>query len=245
MSTESPRSHVVFVHGAWHDPAQWDLVRKQLSGTQTSAVGFVSTDSDPAVLGDMYADADGVRAHLERVRHLEPSAYITVVAHSYAGIPVVQGISPGSGENPLADHLVFLGAFMLDAGESLMSAAGAVVPEWWLVDDRRDIVDPGDPVTHFYGDMPLADARQAAARLRHQRWSSFRQPLTSAAWHDVRSTYVVLEKDDAIPPAAQEAMAVRASRVLHLKTSHSPFLSRPAETAALLHDMLSATGVSS
>jgi pimeloyl-ACP methyl ester carboxylesterase len=240
VSADSRRSHVVFVHGAWHDPAQWDLVRKQLSGTQTSAVGLVSTGSDPAVLGDMYADADGVRAHLDRVRRLEPSAYITVVAHSYGGIPVVQGLSPDDGENPLADHLVFLGAFMLDVGESLMAAAGAVVPEWWLVDEQRDIVDPGDPLTHFYSDMPSAEGRQAAARLRHQRWSSFRQPLTSAAWRDIRSTYVVLEKDGAIPPFAQEAMAARASRVLHLQTSHTPFLSRPAETAMLLQDMLSA-----
>jgi hypothetical protein len=51
---------------------------------------------------------------------------------------------------------------------------------------------------------------------------------------------VVCENDRAILPEAQEAMSRRANRVLRMPTSHSPFLSRPGELAALLRAELAA-----
>jgi len=129
MSSVSP-GHFVFVHGAWHHSSQWDAVRRELTDSPTSTVDLRSTGQDPARLGDLYADADAVRIHVTRVREADPAAQITVVAHSYAGIPVAQGLCP-DGSQVLADRLVFLGAFLLDVGESLWSAVGAVAPDWW------------------------------------------------------------------------------------------------------------------
>lgn len=232
MSSVS-RDHLVLVHGAWHDSSQWDMVRQALTGSPTSTVDLPSTGQDPARLGDLYSDADAVRIHVKRVREAHPAAQITVVAHSYAGIPVTQGLCP-DGSQVLADRLVFLGAFLLDVGESLWSAVGAVAADWWAIDQERDLVDPVDPVRHFYGDLPTEQAQQAAAQLRHQRLSSFTQKLTCASWREVPTDYIVLDQDGAIPPVAQQAMAARATRVHHLETSHSPFLSKPAELAELL-----------
>ncbi len=82
--------------------------------------------------------------------------------------------------------------------------------------------------------LPTEQAQQAAAQLRHQRLSSFTQKLTCASWREVPTDYIVLDQDGAIPPVAQQAMAARATRVHHLETSHSPFLSKPAELAELL-----------
>ena len=59
-------------------------------------------------------------------------------------------------------------------------------------------------------------------------------PQTTAAWKELPSTYVVCTQDAAVPPAAQEAMAARAQTVEHLDASHSPFLSRPDETAEIV-----------
>jgi len=232
MGSVSP-GHFIFVHGAWHDSSQWDAVRRELTDSPTSTVDLRSTGHDPARLGDLYADADAVRIHVKRVREADPAAQITVVAHSYAGIPVAQGLCP-DGSQVLADRLVFLGAFLLDVGESLWSAVGAVAPDWWAIEPERDLVDPIDPVRHFYGDLPAEQAQPATARLRHQRLSSFTQELTRASWRDVPTDYIVLDQDCAIPPVAQQAMAARASLVHHLETSHSPFLSKPAELAELL-----------
>ena len=48
------------------------------------------------------------------------------------------------------------------------------------------------------------------------------------------TTYVVCERDNAIPVFAQEAMAARAGRVERLDAGHSPFLSRPDELAEII-----------
>jgi hypothetical protein len=52
----------------------------------------------------------------------------------------------------------------------------------------------------------------------------------------------VCERDAAIPVFVQESMAERSGRVLRMPTSHSPFLSRPAQLAGILRaEMLAAT----
>lgn len=46
------------------------------------------------------------------------------------------------------------------------------------------------------------------------------------------TTYVVGDRDAAIPSFAQEAMAGRAGTVVHLDAGHSAAVSQPAEVAA-------------
>ncbi len=52
------------------------------------------------------------------------------------------------------------------------------------------------------------------------------------------STYVICERDNAIPPAVQEMLAGRCGTVLRLDTSHSPFLSRPDDVTAIIQEAL-------
>ena len=54
------------------------------------------------------------------------------------------------------------------------------------------------------------------------------------AWKSIPSTYVITLRDNAISPSAQRVMAAQATRVIEWDTDHSPFLTRPAEVAALL-----------
>lgn len=46
-------------------------------------------------------------------------------------------------------------------------------------------------------------------------------PWWTCMWREIPSTYVICEKDSAIPPAVQQRMARRAHRVERLNTSHS------------------------
>jgi pimeloyl-ACP methyl ester carboxylesterase len=130
--------------------------------------------------------------------------------------------------------VVYLCAFQLDIGESLLGAVGGSAPSWWNVHRSEGYVDALRPFETFYGDVRPHTARGAVARLSHQALAAFEQPLTSAAWHTVPSTYVVCEHDAAIPVVAQEMMARNADRVLRMRSSHSPFLSRPAQLAGVL-----------
>jgi pimeloyl-ACP methyl ester carboxylesterase len=216
---------LVLVHGAAHGAWAWDRVVGEMRGSEVRAVALPSAGTDPGVLGDLRVDAAVVRSAVEAI-----DGPVVVCAHSYGGVPATEGLA-GLGN---VRRLVYLCAFQLDIGESVLEVAGGALPDWWEVHEAQGSLTVRDPRARFYADVdgPAADA--AIARLGHQSLESFRQPLTAAAWRTVPSTFVVCEQDRAIPPAAQLAMARRSRRVVRMAASHSPFLSRPAEVAAIL-----------
>ena len=132
---------------------------------------------------------------------------------------------------------MYIAAFALDAGESLLAAAGGVPPSWWNV--QGDLATPGvpgqEPEWLFYNDLPEEAAREAAAQLAPQAVKAYRDPVTQVAWRTVPTTYLVTEHDNVFPLEAQLGLAARAgSTVVRMPTSHSPFLSQPQETADII-----------
>ncbi len=216
---------LLLVHGAWHGSWCWSSLVPELDGLDVRTVDLPSSGADPAALGGLDDDVAVVRAALDGI-----DGPVVVAAHSYGGIPVAEAVTADDD----AQHLVYVCAFMLDAGESLLAAIGGEAPPWW--DERGDSIAVRTPLDIFYADVDPAVAADGVARLGLQSRQSFAQPLTRAAWHDVPSTYVVCAQDAAIPPPAQEAMSQRAGRVERLDASHSPFLSQPAALAAILRD---------
>ena len=99
---------------------------------------------------------------------------------------------------------------------------------------------PTTPCTRSTPNCPPAVAASAAAALLPHRKDAFRQELRAAAWQRVPSTCVVCERDNAVPPPVQERMSARAGTVSHIDSSHSPFLSRPAEVTAIIKETLAA-----
>jgi pimeloyl-ACP methyl ester carboxylesterase len=214
---------LLLVHGAWHGPWCWNPLLGHLDGLDVRTVDLPSVGDDPAALGDLRADAEAVRAALAAI-----DGPTVVVGHSYAGAVITEAVTP---EDDVA-HLVYLCAFLLDEGESLLGAVGGTAPPWW--DVRDDVVAAKTPEEIFYNGCPPDLTADAVGRLGLHSGAAFEQALTQAAWRSVPSTYVVCEDDHAIPLFAQEAMAQRAGSVLRMPAGHSPFLSHPAELAATL-----------
>jgi pimeloyl-ACP methyl ester carboxylesterase len=166
-------------------------------------------------------DARVIRAELDAI-----NGPVVVIAHSYGGIPVGQAVA--GAEN--VERVVYLAAFQLDVGESMLSFYGVPAPT-----EPKDYEPvPDNPVATFYGDLPPAEAEEAVTRLVPQSARSFSDALTAAGWHTVPSTYIVCEQDQALPEASQLRLAERSDAVHRMASGHSPFLSRPAELAALL-----------
>ncbi|WP_438026637.1 alpha/beta hydrolase [Sorangium sp. So ce233] len=224
---------VVLVHGAWHRPACWSQVACKLlgSGIDVRVPELPSAGAEAGRRGDLAADAAAVRAALAEV----PGKAI-VVAHSYGGLPVTE-VAARTGK---VAHIVYLCAFMLGPGESLLSAIGGQPPPWWITSADGATVTAADPRSVFYNDCAEEVAAAAEAALVPQARAAFTQPLSAAAWQELPTTYVICQRDNAIPVFAQEAMSQRARKVLRLDASHSPFLSRPDEVAAIVRDVLAA-----
>ena len=78
---------LVLVHGAWHGPWCWQLLREQLRGVEVRAVALSSSGSDPSKLGDLYEDAEIVRSVVTDVK-----GPVVVCAHSYGGAAVTEAL---------------------------------------------------------------------------------------------------------------------------------------------------------
>lgn len=218
------------MHGAWHSGAGFKSLQDQLSllGHPSSVVELTSTGSVDAgvALGDLYGDAALVRRAIEAVE-----GDVVVLGHSYGGVVISQAASGCAN----VKRLLFLAAFMLDAGDTLYSACGSVDPPWWVTSgDKSRLLPPVAPASVFYNRCAPEVALQAAGALRAQSLLSFNQPLTAVAWKGIPSTYFICEADQAIPLFAQEAMSARATAVVRIDSDHSPFLSCPAALAGLL-----------
>lgn len=221
---DSPRPALLFVHGAWHGAWCWDTLRSVLSarGWSTHAVDLPSASGTKPGPG-LEVDAQAVRHALQAI-----DGSVAVVAHSYGGMPVTQAAA----DDPDVVHLVYLAAFMLDAGQSVLAAVGGHVPPWW--DVRDGTVTVRQPHQVFFADVPARDADNATSRLRKHSLRAFTDELTTASWKSIPTTYIVCEQDQAIPPAAQVAMSASATAVLRLPGGHSPYLSRPSELATVV-----------
>jgi len=218
-----PMAEVVLVHGSWHGSWCWDRLREELSalGRQSHVVDL------PSMTGPAYGlDADA-KVVQEKVGSID--APVLLLGHSYAGTVVSQA-SAGVGG---VARLVYLAAFMMDEGQSLLTVVGELPPEVEL------LPPPDDPIDLFYADVPAELARDAVSRLRPQSAQAVRDVQLGAGWRDIPSTYVLCEQDKAVPPSSQERMARQADEVWRLDTGHSPFLSMPAELAALVDELAS------
>lgn len=225
----SERPTLLLVHGAWHGAWCWE----PLSDVLRSRGWAVRVMDLPTVhaphksdLG-MQDDADAVSAAIAAVE-----GPVVVVAHSYGGVPTTQ-----AADAPDVRHIVFVSAFVLDEGESLLDAVGGVEPDWWHIDGP--LATAGDerqtPQQLFYGDVDAATAQAASEALTSQAARSFRDRVDRVAWRGKPTTFVITEQDAIFPVAGQEALAARAgSRVERLDSSHSPFLSQPEALADII-----------
>ncbi|WP_037855571.1 alpha/beta fold hydrolase [Streptomyces sp. NRRL S-340] len=218
----SGRPTILLVHGAWHGAWCWELLAPELRdlGWRVETVELPSASADPDNTAGMYDDACTVRNRLSDL-----GGEVTVLAHSYGGLPATEAATV-----PGVTRLVYLAAMQLEECESLSSLSGGALPHG----ETGTLKPHEDPRDHLYADAPDDVAQWAAERLVLQSVKSFSEPLTTAAWKTVPSTYIVCERDRAIDPGFQEVMAARAERSYRIPASHSPFLSMPAELARLI-----------
>ena len=227
----SERPTLLLVHGAWHGSWAWDPVAATLEdrGWTVERIDLPTVHAaDPRGL-HLSDDAEAVAAAVSAI-----DGPVVVVAHSYGGVPVTQG---ALAEN--VQHIVYIAAFVLDEGESLLGAVGGVAPSWWVIDGPLSTAGTAEepPISLFFADVEPALAAASASRLKAQSVLAFQEPLTEVAWRTKATTYIVTEQDAIFPLVAQEALAARAgSAVKRLDTSHSPFLSQPDAVADIIEE---------
>jgi hypothetical protein len=213
---------VLLVQGAWHHPDAWLPLRGELflRGVRTAVTELPSAGLEPT--GSMHDDAQAIALALANI-----DGPVAIVAHSYGGIPTTEA----SADAANVSQLIYLSAYLPDVNGSMFSLHGAPDPE-----DTSGLFPTIDsPRTSLYADLSDEQAATAESRLINQTASSFAGRVTAAGWRSIPTSYIVSDHDRAIPPAMQLEMAAAAGAdVLHLNSSHSAFLSMPADLADVI-----------
>ena len=230
--TNASRPTVLLVHGAWHGPWCWEALRPELDqlGWRTTAVRLPSaTTATTEPLPGLWADVEAISRAIS-----DAGGPVVVIAHSYGGAPATEAVARHADK---VAHLVYIAAYAPEPGQNLYAIHGLPTP-----DDAAGVIPvPEDPVVMFYADVEADAAARAAARLVPQTVRSWVEPVEHAGWRDVLTTYLVCDKDQALPPVLQEQLAEHAGAVQHLDSGHAPFLSMPHELAAVLDEALDVT----
>lgn len=257
MNSMSHLPTLIFIHGSWHKPSCYDKVIKLLSDhhkLKCVAVALASTaDSPNATFKD---DIDIARAAISN----ETSAghHVVVISHSYGGMvgnSAIKGFTrPKSASNPdsststISNHGNVIGLILIASGFTLtglsfMDPFFGIPPPAWRVNKETGFAElVTSPRELFYHDLPEEEANYWVSQLTTQSLKALFEggEHAYAGWQDVPVYYIGTIEDRALPVVVQR-MTVGMARGMggmvehrELQTSHSPFLSMPDETVAII-----------
>jgi pimeloyl-ACP methyl ester carboxylesterase len=133
-------------------------------------------------------------------------------------------------------HLLLISSYLPEPGESLSSFGGEEPAPFIDVDPEGGTftVRPESLAGTFLQDCDPQIQQQATDKAARQSLSVLTQPVSSAAWKHVPSTYLVCTDDRGTPAERQRKYARRAGTVVELDAGHHPFLSQPAAVRDLI-----------
>ena len=226
---------IVFVHGACVKDGAWWWHR---TGELLAAEGVASEAPTLPSCGEtgepIDANGPGLAEDVDAVRQVltaseEPAV---VVAHSYGGIVTAEA---AAGVDAVR-HLLLVSSYLPEAGQSLSSFGGAEAAPFLDIDPEGGTftVRPEALTETFLQDCDPEIQRQAMDKTARQSLAVLDQPVQSAAWQHVPSTYLVCAQDQGTPAALQREFAGRATSIVELNAGHHPFLSQPAAVRDLI-----------
>ena len=234
---------VVLVHGAWCGAWCWERVIPALAerGVRATAINLPGHGGDASEMTDLHGDATRVVEMLDELG--EPAV---LVGHSYGGAVITE-----AGDHPLVEHLVFIAALALDAGETCQKAATEEVAvaglDWTgrpnfgkafiVAPDNTVTLDPTVAAQCLYNDCNDATLAWALNLLGPHPLDNLQQSPSRIAWRTKPSTFVVCADDLVLHPDLERILAKRCTSVVEWRTGHSPFLSEPERVSGLLTDV--------
>jgi pimeloyl-ACP methyl ester carboxylesterase len=223
--------HIVLVHGAWADGSGWKGVYDILvkDGYRVSIVQEPekSFKEDVAATKRVLAQQD---------------AECILVAHSCGGAVITE-----AGIDPSVAGLVYVAAHMPDAGENeaddgkRFSSDLSKSTEIKKTADGLTYLHPAQFHEYFAADLPAEQAAFMARSHVLNAADNFKAIITTPAWRSKPSWMLVATKDRTISPDFERWYATRANshKVEVSGASHSVYVSRPKEVAALIEEAAS------
>jgi pimeloyl-ACP methyl ester carboxylesterase len=230
----------VLVHGAWHGSWCWKRVRRALQGEGHDV--FTPTLTGVGERSHLLSRQVNLETHILDVENLirwEELSDVVLCGHSYGGC-VISGVADRVPDRIRA--LVYLDAFVLEAGENLakhvpeaqykqLLEGAKTVGEGWKV--------PPIPAEVF--NVNAADREWVNRQCTMQSVETFQQPISLAGGvGKIRNVTFVLATGFAegspFPPFYEKAKA-RGWNAITMSCGHDVMLDRPDELTRMLVDV--------
>ena len=216
-------TNIVLVHGAWADGSSWSKVIPLLEAKGLDVV---------AVQLPLTSQADDV-ATVQRALALVDGPLL-LVAHSYGGAVITQ-----AGNDAKVAGLVYVAAFAPAEGQSPFDLATAY-PTPALQQLQQDQfgflkLTPAGIREDFAQDLSDSEQTVLTATQSPTSVASLSAPITTPAWRNKPSWFVIAAHDRVVAPAMQ-AMFVQQMNAtsITLSSSHVAMLSQPYVVASFI-----------
>jgi pimeloyl-ACP methyl ester carboxylesterase len=225
----------VLVHGAWHGGWCWAKVARLLRDAGHEVYTPTLTGlGERAHLARPEVDLDTHIQDVVAMLEAEELRQVTLVGHSYGGMVITGVAARTSGR---IGHLVYLDAFVPEAGKSLLDyvGPGAAMMRETAVAHGEGWKIPSFPPERF-GVTSQRDTEWLTKHLVPQPLRTFEQALPAGGGEKLKRTYVYCSKP-AMGAFDQFAERLRDDRkwTFHdVKTGHDAMVTAPGEIAKIL-----------
>jgi pimeloyl-ACP methyl ester carboxylesterase len=218
------QKNVVLVHGAWADGASWAKIIPQLQAEGYHVV---------AVQNPLTSLEDDVAATRQAIARLDGP--VLLVGHSWGGVVITE-----AGDDPKVAGLVYVAAWVPDAGQTMQDLARDYPPSPAGAEFRQDVagfltITPKGMDTYFVPDLPAGERELVYATQGPWAAKNFATKATKAAWRTKPNWAIVASDDRMIHPDQQRFQAKRINATtIEVKSGHVPMLSQPDKVAAFI-----------
>ncbi|MCE7044585.1 alpha/beta hydrolase [Dyadobacter sp. CY312] len=222
------KANIVFVHGLWADGSGWNSLIPTLL---KEGHEVISVQNPLTTLEDDVAATQKALARLE--------GPTVLVGHSWGGAVIT-----AAGNDPKVKTLVYVAALAPDEGESL-----GELSEKYPAEASKHLQIANDLIwmglegmqKHFAGDLPEEDTLLMYATQGPASLALFGAQVTTPAWKQKPSWYIVAKNDHTINPDLERLFADRmGANITELDSSHVPMLSQPEAVLKIIREAASA-----
>ena len=217
------------LHGAWHDPSCWDLLKPRLA-----ELGHSTATPDLPLHDPSTGYEQRVRPAIEALQDSEGPVVVVVHSQSSALGPLVAAARPVS-------LLIYLCPRMgsIEPPPGAPDAFREGIPFPSAAQDGTTAWDPETALDVLYPQIPKERARALTEHLRPMAMPSGDYPLPKHP--DVRTALIYAADDELFNPAFQRFMAEELLNIepIELQGGHFPMVQDPVSLAKLLDRLAS------